>query len=173
MPHTLTVLFSRQHSFDTTHNSIPMEGYTLRWPDGRLVEVGLHAFCAKGLRFLGLGKYMGSSSEVLIQLTAFPVACRDSDMHRVPGSRVRRMYIERQGECGRLHFMDGTPTAIEFQRGRDEPAVVAWAQLDQLDDGEQQWLDIAAMPMPDSRLQNRMGQDAARSMMSDHETIPS
>ena len=54
-------------------------------------------------------------------------------MTRLPGHRARRFYIERTGETGRLHFMDGTPTTIVLEIGRDESAVLHWIGLPQLD----------------------------------------
>ena len=57
---------------------------------------------------------------------------------------MRRFYIERTGRQGRLHFMDGTPTAIVLEIGRDEAAVLHWICLTQLRDGESQWFDLAA-----------------------------
>jgi hypothetical protein len=43
-----------------------------------------------------------------------------------------------------LHFLDGTPTAIDFDLARDEPAVLDWIGLPALEDGQRQWLDLAA-----------------------------
>ena len=43
--------------------------------------------------------------------------------------------------------MDGTPTTITFQVGRDEPKVLNWLGLSALDDGDRQWFDLAATDM--------------------------
>lgn len=68
-------------------------------------------------------------------------------MHLLPGHRVRRFYIERQGQTGRVHFMDGTPTDVVFHLGKDEPEVLNWLGFSHLRDGERQWFDLAACPV--------------------------
>jgi hypothetical protein len=50
----------------------------------------------------------------------------------------------RQGSRGRLHFLDGTPTDTIFDLGRDEYRVLEWIGLPLLNDGDQQWVDLAA-----------------------------
>jgi hypothetical protein len=62
----------------------------------------------------------------------------------LPGSRVRRFFVERQGRQGRVHFMDGTPTAIVMDLDQDEELVLQWIGLAGLPDGERQWFDLAA-----------------------------
>ena len=61
-----------------------------------------------------------------------------------PGCRVRRFYLERSGPQGRLHFMDGTPTAVVFDLTQDEPRVLHWIGLPLLREGGRQWFDLAA-----------------------------
>ena len=75
-----------------------------------------------------------------------PLPGRDCDLNRMPGFRVRRMFVERNGQIGRFHFLDGTPTSIVFEIGKDETPILNWVGLPSLDDGEQQWFDLAAMP---------------------------
>ena len=76
-----------------------------------------------------------------------PLSGREDDLNRIPGYRVRRFFIERHGMLGRLHFLDGTPTSIVFEIGRDEPRVLNWVGLPAMEDGETLWFDIAAMPV--------------------------
>src|SRR5581483_1649155 len=126
MARTLTVLFRRDSSRDKVAGNISFEGYQVLWPDGRPVVVGLDAFCRYGQRLLGLGKYLNGRPERLIQMTCFPLRGPDDPLHRLPGQRVRRLYIERHGQEGRLHFLDGTPTDSVFTLGQDEPEVLQW-----------------------------------------------
>ncbi len=44
--------------------------------------------------------------------------------------------------------MDGTPTALVFELGRDEPEVLHWVGLTGLSEGERLWFDLAAGPVP-------------------------
>jgi len=147
MSRTLTILFRRDPSKDKHREDIDYEGYLPLWPDGRPVTVGLDAFCRHGQRLLGLGRHLAGQRERLIHLTCFPLSSREEDMNRLPGHRVRRFFIERQGQVGRIHFMDGTPTAAVFEVGRDEPRVLHWIGLTSLGDGDRQWFDLAASPV--------------------------
>lgn len=146
MSRSLTVIFRRDPTRDRQRENIHYEGYQFFWPDGRPVSVGLDAFCKHGQRFLGLGKHLAGTHERLIKLVFLPLKGRDCDLNRIPGFRVRRLFMERTGQIGRIHFLDGTPTSIVFDIGRDELPVLTWLGLPSLDDGEQLWFDIAAMP---------------------------
>jgi len=119
MSRTLQVLFRRDPSKDRQDDRIRYEGYEFIWPDGRAVGVGVDAFCKHGQRLLGLGKHLAGSNEKLIEMICVPLKSGNDDMTRITGHRVRRFYIERHGIQGRLHFMDGTPTAIVPSRPRD------------------------------------------------------
>jgi hypothetical protein len=112
------------------------------------VGVGLEVFCAKGQRLLGLGGHLAGRPERLIRLTCFPLAGPEDGFNRLPGHRVRRLFMERRGNVGRLHFLDGTPTALVFDLGKDEPEVLHWVGLSGLGDGERLWFDLAASPVP-------------------------
>lgn len=146
MARTLTVLFRRDPSRDRQQQDIQYEGYQTFWPDGRAVMTGLSAFCRHGQRLLGLGRHLAGRRERLIRLINFPLRDRDDDLVRIPGFRVRRFYLERQGQVGRIHFLDGTPTDVVFNVGLDEQRVLRWCGLLQLRDGERQWFDLAAGP---------------------------
>jgi hypothetical protein len=74
------------------------------------------------------------------------VGSQEDNLHRLPGARVRRFFVERQGRQGRIHFMDGTPTAIVMDLDQDEESVLHWIGLAGLPDGERQWFDLAARP---------------------------
>jgi len=144
MSRSLTVLFRRDPSRDRQSEQIQFEGYNIVWPDGRPVTVGLDAFCKHGQRLLGLGKHLAGCRERLVTLIYLPLAGIEDELNRIPGHRVRRFYIERQGTLGRVHFMNGTPTTITFDLNRDESRVLHWVGLTSLSDGEQQWFDVAA-----------------------------
>ena len=144
MSRTLTLLFRRDPSRDRETELAQFEGYQILWPDGRPVAVGLDAFCKHGQRLFGLGKQLAGCHEKLIKMICFPLQCREDDLNRIPGHRVRRFYIERSGNGGRIYFMDGTPTTVSFEVDRDEPEVLHWLGLPTLKDGERQWFDLAA-----------------------------
>lgn len=144
MSRTLTLLFRRDPSRDRETDQAQFEGWQILWPDGHPVAVGLDAFCKHGQRLFGLGKQLAGCQEKLIKMICFPLQAREDDLNRIPGHRVRRFYIERQGNGGRIYFMDGTPTTVSFQVDRDEPEVLHWLGLPSLKDGERQWFDLAA-----------------------------
>jgi hypothetical protein len=155
MSRTLTILFRRDPSRDRHSEATQYEGYQPLWPDGRPVTVGLDAFCRHGQRLLGLGKYLAGERERLIQLSCFPLSGRDDELTRIPGHRVRRFFLERRGKVGRIHFLDGTPTAAVFDMRRDEPRVLHWIGVAGLKDGGRQWFDLAAMPVESFTLRGR------------------
>ncbi len=145
MSRTLTILFRRDPSRDRQSENIHFEGYQPLWPDGRPVGVAMDAFCKHGQRLLGLGKHLAGCHEKLIKLVCLPIAGRDDDLNRIPGYRVRRFFIERQGQVGTLHFMDGTPTTTLFDLTRDDAKVLHWVGLPSVADGDVQWFDLAAV----------------------------
>jgi hypothetical protein len=146
MPRTITFLFRRNPERDQHDGRIAYENYEIFWPDGTPVTTNIGAFCCQGQRLLGLGRYLAGQTEKLINILVFPLANLESDITHLPGARVRRFYLERRGPQGRLHFMDGTPTAVVFELGVDEPPVLEWIGLSMLGEGQKQWLDLAAMP---------------------------
>jgi hypothetical protein len=146
MYHALTVLFRRDPSRDRRDGPVPFEGYEICWPDGTPVAVGLEAFCLHGQRLLGLGRHLAGRVERLLELICVPLLGREDDLTRLPGHRVRRFCLRRQGACGRLHFLDGTPTEAVFHAGHDDPRVLDWIGLPALSPGEGRWLDLAVRP---------------------------
>jgi hypothetical protein len=151
MVRTLTILFRRDPSRDFQKENIAFAGYQILWPDGRPVAVGLEAFCRQGQQVLGLRRQLADCAERLLCLVQFPLRGPEAPWTRIPGCRVRRFFLERQGELGRLHFVDGTPTAVVFRLGEDDPRVLQWCGLAELADGERLWFDLAALPLPLSR----------------------
>lgn len=147
MSRSLTVLFRRDPARDRQDGAIAFEGYQVLWPDGSPVDVGLDAFCKHGQRLLGLGRHLAGCSERLIELIFFPLPDRDADLVRIPGHRVRRFFLERQGPTGRIHFLDGTPTQTVFELDRDDDRVTDWVGLRDIEEGGQQWFDLAARPV--------------------------
>jgi hypothetical protein len=152
MARTLKVLFRRDPARDRSQEDIPFEGYQMLWPDGRPVTVGLDAFCRQGQRLLGLGRHLKGCTERLVNLIFFPRRDRDDDLVRIPGCRVRRFFLQRQGQIGRIHFLDGTPTAVVFDLDHDEARVLHWCGLPSLVDGQDQWFDLAARPEEHERM---------------------
>jgi hypothetical protein len=146
MARSLTVLFRRDPTRDRQRGSISFEGYEILWPDGKPVTTGLNAFCYHGQRLLGLGRHLAGRHERLLRLICFPLKSREDNLTRLPGHRVRRFFLHRQGNVGRMHFLDGTPTDTVFEIGRDEPQVLRWIGLPGLLEGQQQWFDLAAAP---------------------------
>ena len=144
MSRTLTLLFRRDPSRDRRCELANFEGYQILWPDGAPVGIGVDALCKHGQRLFGLGKHLANCSEKLIKMVCFPLEGREDDLNRIPGHRVRRFFVERKGDVGRIHFMDETPTTMTFEVGRDEPAVLEWLGLPSVKDGGRQWFDLAA-----------------------------
>lgn len=145
MSRSLTLLFRRDPSRDRQTEKVHFVGYAPLWPDGRPVAVGMDAFCKHGQRLLGLSKHLAGCHEKLVKLVNLPLSGRDDDLNRIPGYRVRRFYLQRTGNVGRIHFLDGTPTVAAFELGRDEPSVIHWLGLHTMDDGDIRWFDLAAV----------------------------
>lgn len=144
MSRTLTILFRRDPSKDHKTDVAAFEGYEILWPDGQPLSLGFDALCKHGQRLFGLGKHLAGCNEKLIMMHCFPLEGRDDDLNRIPGHRVRRFSIERLGDVGRIFFLDGTPTTMTFEIGRDEPSVIDWFGLGGMSHGERLWIDIAA-----------------------------
>ena len=146
MSRKLQLLFRRDPTRDRQEGKIHYEGYEILWPDERPVALGLEALCKHGQRLFSLGRHLSGCRERLLDLLCFHLAGPEDGLTRLPGHRVRRFYIERHGRQGRVHFFDGTPTAVVLEMGQDEPHVLQWVGLTELRDGERQWFDLAAQP---------------------------
>lgn len=148
MSRTITVRFRRDATRDRRREDRPFAGYRMLWPDGREVDVGLEAFCRYGERLLGLDRHLAGAADGLIEVLCFPIADPAAPATRLPGrrARARRFFLERKGAQGRLHFIDGTPTEVNFVLGRDESRVVEWIGLAGTADGARICVDLAARP---------------------------
>jgi len=147
---SLTVLFRRDESKDRQEGRIVQHGYQILWPEGQAVVVGLEAFCRYGVRWLGLNRHLAGREERLMKLTCVDLQGRDDELTPMPGCRTRRVTLRRNGSVGRIHFIDGTASAVVFILGKDEPRVVDWIGLSELADGEVRWKDVAARPLEPS-----------------------
>jgi len=146
MTNTLLVVFRRDSSRDREQENVQFEGYQILWPDGRPVSIGTEALCRNGQRFLGLGRSLAGCTEKLIELLCIPRCGLEDEWVRVPGHRVRRLFIERIGHEGRLHFLNGMPTSVVFDNRYDDQRVLDWIGLSTLGEGQRQWMDLAARP---------------------------
>jgi hypothetical protein len=144
MPRTLKVLFRRDPARDRHQEQVQFEGYQVFWPDGGPVTIGVDALCRHGQRLLGLGRHLQGCTERLVDLFFFPLGDREDNLTRLPGCRVRRFCLQREGQQGRIHFLDGTPTTVVFDLGHDDPRVLHWVGLPHMLDGAVQWFDLAA-----------------------------
>jgi hypothetical protein len=144
MSRTLTIVFRRDPSRDRDSGAIRFSGYSIHWPDGQAVQVGLDAFCKHGQRLFGLSRQFGDVDERLVELTCFPLASPGDPLTRIRGCRIRRFCLKRYGKRGRVHFFDGTPTEIVFEIGRDETRVLEWIGLCSLRPDNEQWFDLGA-----------------------------
>lgn len=150
MVRSLFILFQRDPSRDRVEGEIAFEGYRMCWPDGTPVSVGLDALCSHGQRLLGLGALLAGRKERLLDLLCFPQTTGRENMTRLPGHRVRRFFIERTGEQGRMHFMDGTPTAIVFDLNHDDRRLLGWLGVVGMSEGQRVWFDLAARAVDES-----------------------
>jgi hypothetical protein len=171
MSRTLRVLLHRDVSRDHDVEGISYEGYQFLWPDGRPLTVGLTAFCKHGQRLLGLGRHMAGKSDRLADLIIFPLPDGEAPLTRLPGHRVRRFSLVREGRQGLLYFFDGTATTVVFDLDRDEARVLHWIGLPGLRDGERQWFDLAARPQEQTVRTPRAASTALGIHLSPHDTL--
>jgi hypothetical protein len=143
----LTILFRRDPSRDRQRGAISFEGYQIFWPDGARVDLGFDSFCQHAQRLLGLGRHLAGHRERLVELLCFPLPSRDQDMTKLPGYRVRRFHLRRNGCFGRIHFIDGTPTEAVSEIARDDRRILDWIGLTSLPPQGDLWFDLAARPV--------------------------
>jgi hypothetical protein len=122
MARSLTVLFRRDPTRDRPAGDRPREGYRILWPDGSPVAVGLDAFCLHGRRLLGLGRHLAGRPERLLELVCFPLGAYEDELTRLPGHRVRRFCLRREGPARPLALPGRHPTEVFFEAGQDDPA---------------------------------------------------
>jgi hypothetical protein len=147
MARTLQILFRRDPSRDRQLNNVPMDGFELLWLDRSPVGYAFDAFCYHAQRILSLNRFLVGYDERLMEVVLFPRNGREDELVRLKGLKVRRLQICRQGRVGRIHLLNGAPTEITFEIGRDEARVIEWAGLNQLRDGESLWFDLTARPV--------------------------
>jgi hypothetical protein len=143
----LTILFRRDPSRDRQRGSIRFAGYQILWPDGAPVDLGFDAFCQHAQRLLGLGRHLAGHQERLVELLCFHLPGREHDMTKLPGYRVRRFNLRRNGRFGRIHFIDGTPTEAISEIARDDRRILDWIGLTGLPPHGDLWFDLAARPV--------------------------
>lgn len=143
MNRTIRMLFRRDPTRDGELNNVAMAGFELLWPDRRPVHFGLGNFCRQSQRILRIEHLVSPTEERAMEWVQFPLHSCEEPMTRLPGVRVRRFVIRRKGNVGRLHLVNGQPTEVTFEIGRDEPRVVDWVGLSRLRDGEELWFDFA------------------------------
>jgi hypothetical protein len=147
MARKLQILFRRDPKRNRQLNNVDMDGFQLLWPDRRPVESGFDAFCRHTQRALGLHRHMEDVEEQLMELIHYPRNGREDSLVRIPGQIVRRLMVKREGVVGRLHLLNGAPTEITFEMGRDDPRLLNWVGLPELADGEERWFDLKARPV--------------------------
>src|ERR1700722_7720100 len=97
---TIRVLMRRGSARDRQDGKTRLEGYAILWPDGRPLSIGFDAFCRQGQRLLGLGQRLAGRREELVDLISVILASREDDMTRLPGHRVPRFCLRRNGREG-------------------------------------------------------------------------
>lgn len=140
---TIHLLFRKDGSDPTKYQAL--------WPDRTSMGPGLSECFPTSKHFqriLGLPRILQGFAEKLVELRFFPLDSRDDDLHRIPGYRVRRFYLSRTGQVGRIHFMDGTPTDASYEIGHVDERFLLWLGLRDLADGQIQWFDLAATDLP-------------------------
>lgn len=141
----IVVLMKRDAQADCTKNNLEMKGLAFYWPDGTSIQTGLATFCGKGIQ-LFFGKGVEMPEQCMIRLLCRDVKEKESLWHPLPGIRGRRMFLQREGHKGVLYFHNGNRTELVFDDTVDEPPVLKWIGLSDLDEGIC-WVDIAAVPV--------------------------
>src|SRR5438477_292271 len=144
----LSVVFRRNESKDEQVGAIEYTGYEACWPSGRRVRgLAFDRFCKIGTRYL-LGKEKPQFAPLDVYF--LPLEDRGALLPRVPGCRLRVLYLERAGDDFRLFLSDETPTDIAFGLQRDEAPVLDWIGAHGLADGARQWFALYAVKRADN-----------------------
>jgi hypothetical protein len=141
----LLVHFRRDLAGDCCRNGLTFRGFHFYWPDGRPLRTGLSRLCGIGTALL-FGRRRPVPDDCLLRLCCAPTT--EDALPRRPsaGVRVLRLYLQREGSRGVLHFYNGHRTEVVFEDGVDEPPVLRWVGMDGLPDGGRVWLDLFALP---------------------------
>jgi hypothetical protein len=141
----LLVRFRRNPAGDGCRDGLAFRGFRFSWPDGRPVRTGLSRLCGVGTA-LFFGRRQPVPDDCLLRLCCAATAEDAPPRRPAPGVRVLRMYLQREGPRGVLHFHNGLRTEVVFEDGVDEPRVLRWVGMDGLADGDRIWLDLFALP---------------------------
>lgn len=143
MERRLILLFQRNYENDHANGKVVYSGFDVTWPDGSRVEAVLEKLCQHGVRTI-LGRRAVADRQ-LVELIIRHLPNRDAPLPPSrQGVRSRRLFLSRHGETGTIHFLNGVATDISFQLGRDDPRVLHWVGLSDLEDGGCRWLDLLA-----------------------------
>jgi len=141
----ILALFRRYTQGDERKDRINYEGYRIHWANGEPASLGLDRFCQLGCRLLGLGRKMRNQNEQLVEIGVHPLDGLDAPLTQLgQGIRCRRFYFMREGQRARLYFFNGTETEVTFDLEKDEPRVLDWLGVADMEEGEQFWLDLSA-----------------------------
>jgi len=137
------LVFRRNEAKDEQVGSIQYTGYDVHWPSGgRVRGLAFDRFCKIGVRYL-LGR--DKPDLAAMRLYNLPLASADAPLPRIPGCRVRALYLERVGADFKLFLSDGSPTDITFNLYRDEKRVLDWLGARFIADGGRQWFGMYAV----------------------------
>jgi len=139
----ILLVFRRNEAKDEQVGSVEYSGYDVHWPSGgRVRGLAFDRFCKIGVRYL-LGR--DKPDVAAMRLYFVPLAESDAPLPRVPGCRVRALYLERDGGDFKLFLSDGTPTDITFNLRRDEKAILRWIGARSIPHGGRQWFGLYAV----------------------------
>lgn len=141
----LLVRFQRDPAGDCCRDGLAFRGFRFFWPDGRPLRTGLSRLCGVGTA-LFFGRRRPVPDECLLRLCCAATSEDAPPRRPAPGVRVLRLYLQREGSRGVLHFHNGLRTEVVFEDGVDEPRVLRWVGMDGLADGGRVWLDLFALP---------------------------
>jgi hypothetical protein len=156
------LVLQRNEAKDEQVGSIQYSGYDVHWPSGRRVRgLAFDRFCKIGVRYL-LGR--DKPKRAAIRLFFVPLEGAGAPLPRVPGCRVRPLYLERAGADFKLFLSDGSPTDITFNLRRDEKGILDWIGAGGIADGGRQWFGMYAvratapgLSVPAAQLASRTG----------------
>lgn len=139
----IQLVFRRNEAKDEQVGSIEYSGYDVHWPSGgRVRGLAFDRFCKIGVRYL-LGREKPDLAAMRLYFVPLPAA--DAPLPRVPGCRVRALYLEREAADIKLFLSDGTPTDITFNLSRDEKPILRWLGARSIPDGGRQWFGMYAV----------------------------
>ena len=158
----ISVVLRRNETKDEQLSGIQYTGYDVFWPSGGRVQgLGFDRFCKIGMRYI-----LGREKPEVAAVDAYFVSLtgRDDPLPRIPGCRLRVLYLERSGPQLKVFLSDATPTEIIFDLERDEERVLDWIGGRQIAEGDRQWFgfyvirkELADIAVPARRGTGRTG----------------